>query len=159
MSDKGRACAICEVVIEAPPFCVTCGPLARRRFGRKRGRRRDRVVDVPTGAQWRDALRAAWDRDAKSFRCGISGVRLDPSGLIPALYPTLDHASPGRGAGGWLVVAAAINDMKSDLDLDEAKRAWALLSAVVGGTRSASDELERLLSGLKHFRSRAAPRG
>jgi hypothetical protein len=57
------------------------------------------------------------------------------------------------------VVAAAINDMKSDLDLDEAKRAWALLSAVVGGTRSASDELERLLSGLKHFRSRAAPRG
>ena len=116
------------------------------------------MVDVPTVTEWRTALRAAWDRDGKCFRCAISGVRLDPTGRLPALYPTLDHASPGRRFGGWLVVAAAVNDMKSDLDLNEAKRAWALLSAVAAGTRSAADDLERLLAGLTHFRSRVTPK-
>jgi hypothetical protein len=61
------------------------------------------------------------------------------------------------GAGGWLVVAAAINDMKADLSLDEAREAWRLL-ATGPGDGGAVDALEMLLRRLAHFRPRAAVR-
>jgi hypothetical protein len=154
MSAIEKGCGICEREQAAGGFCLTCAPLARRTFNRRRGRKRDRVVDVPTRAQWHAVLRRAWDGSTGCFRCEISGVRLDVN--VPALYPTLDHSAPGASTDGWLVVCAAVNDMKSDLSLDEARKAWRLLASVADGNRAASEELERHLEVLKHFSPRAA---
>ncbi len=156
MKATEKGCGICERPQDLGVFCATCAPLARRRFGRRRGRNRDRVVDVPTRAQWHAALRRAWDGGAGCFRCEISGVRLDVN--VPALYPTLDHSAPGAAADGWLVVSAAVNDMKSDLSLAEARTAWRLLATATDGNRAAAAELERHLETLQHFRPRAAVR-
>jgi hypothetical protein len=84
----------------------------------------------------------------------ISGVELlvdDPSS---PRYPTLEHSDPGTGESGWLVVAAAINDMKSDFDLDEFKRAVPLLARTLGSgaDTTASSQLQTILDGLKHWR-------
>jgi len=53
-----------------------------------------------------------------------------------------------------MVVAAAINDMKSDLDLTEFRAALPLLTRLVSGTGSNKerDDLEHLLKNLRHWR-------
>ena len=54
----------------------------------------------------------------------------------------------------WMVVAAAINDMKSDLDLTEFRAALPLVSRLVSGTGSENDrdDLEHLLKNLRQWR-------
>jgi hypothetical protein len=84
----------------------------------------------------------------------MTGVGLNPTDSASPLYPTLEHSTPGTGVGGWMVVAAAVNDMKSDLDLNEFRAALPLLTRLVSGTGSNKerDELEHLLKNLRHWR-------
>src|SRR5438105_5604694 len=114
-------------------LCEGCHKVAKRRFNRRRGRKKGRIVQVATKAEWVEALRSAWDEKDNSLRCGISRVRLAPNDPSSPLYPTLDHSHPGTGTGGWMVVAAAINDMKSDLDMEELKRVLPLLGLLLTG--------------------------
>jgi hypothetical protein len=129
-------------------LCERCRPQAGRRFSKTRGKKK-RPVDVPTRAEWIEALKRSWD--GSGFRCGITGVRLEADSASPR-YLTLDHVAPGKRSGGWMVVAALINDMKSDLDLDEFKRVIALLPGAISGDRESVDALQHVLSNLGHWR-------
>ena len=132
-------------------LCDSCHKIAKRRFNPRRGRKKDRIVQVARKAEWVEALRTAWDEKGNCFRCGISGVRLVPNDASSPLYPTLDHSDPGAGTGGWLVVAAAINDMKSDLDMKELKKVLPLLSLIVTG-KGSNDDREKLETVYISFR-------
>jgi hypothetical protein len=156
-------CYICGRADEAnrrrfPPLnhvlCPTCHAVASRRFNTRRGRRKTRLVQVASRREWVEVLKSAWDSEAAAYRCMMTGVRLNPSDPASPLYPTLEHSTPGTGVGGWMVVAAAINDMKSDLDLNEFRAALPLLTCLVSGTGSNKerDDLEHLLKNLRHWR-------
>jgi hypothetical protein len=135
-------------------LCMPCRSLVFRKFNKRRGRQRDRIVEIPSRREWFEVLRTSWDEGARCFRCMISGVPLLPDAPKSPRYPTLEHAAPGKGHGGWLVVAAAINDMKSDFDLDEFKRIVPLVAQVfqAQGDPEASSDLLRILDQLKHWR-------
>lgn len=145
----------CFLLAGGFPLCPSCRLLAGRKFSRRRGRAK-RMVEVPGRAEWVQALKKAWDPASGSFRCQISGVRLDPGNRRSARYPTVEHTTPGGCAGGWLVVAAVVNDMKSDLSLSEFKEAVPLLTTILSkGAGEAQQEvaaLEALLNGLEHFK-------
>ncbi len=140
-------------------LCDDCHKFAKRRFNPRRGRRKDRIVQVATKAEWIEAVRAAWDEKGNCFQCGISGVRLSPNDPSSPLYPTLDHSDPGTGTGGWMIVAAAINDKKSDLDMEELRRVLPLLSRLVAGqgTDDERDNLEGVLKALRHWKRVNSP--
>jgi hypothetical protein len=135
-------------------LCPACHEVASRRFNSRRGRKKARRVQIASRREWVEVLKSAWDSDAGIFRCMMTGVRLNPSDPASPLYPTLEHSTPGTGVGGWMVVAAAINDMKSDLDLTEFRAALPLLTRLVSGTGSSEDRdgLEHLLKNLRHWR-------
>jgi hypothetical protein len=135
-------------------LCDGCVRIARRRFNARRGRGRQRIVPVPSKAQRIEALRSAWDERASCFRCAISGVRLTTTDSSSPLYLTLDHSNPSSAGAGWLVVAAAINDMKSDMDVREFRRLLPLLGRLIagGGKPKDRDRLETLLKTLRHWR-------
>jgi hypothetical protein len=137
-------------------LCGGCLQIVRRRFNARRGRGRKRIVPVPTKQQWIEALRSAWDEHEKCFRCRISGIRLTTTDSSSPLYATLDHSNPSSDRAGWLVVAAAINDIKSDLDVDEFRRILPLLSRLVTGQAKPGDRvgLESTLQTLCHWRRR-----
>jgi hypothetical protein len=61
----------------------------------------------------------------------LSRVPLDLDNSKSPLYPTAEHVTPGKDSAGYMVVASAINDMKSDLDLDEFKKVLPLLGRIV----------------------------
>jgi hypothetical protein len=154
-------CVVCRTPdavrrrLDRTPFwlCTDCHPLAARRFNPWRGRDHKRRVAVPTKDEWIKALANAWDAAVRCFRCQISGVMLKVSDPSSPRYPTLEHSTPSTGHGGWMVVAAAINDIKSDLNFDEFRAAIRLLADIVAGSsRTASADLQQLLDGLKHWR-------
>lgn len=62
------------------------------------------------------ALRDAWD--GQGFRCHYTGIRLAEDNPNNPRYITFDHRTP-RQEDDIVVVAALINDMKSDLSDDE----------------------------------------
>jgi len=128
--------------------------VARRQFNKRRGRKRDRIVDVPSRQEWIDALKAAWDRSSGCFRCMLSRVPLNLKNSKSPFYATVEHVSPSKGSSGYLVVAAAINDMKSDLDFDEFKKVLPLLSRIISGKGTKADRhnLEQVLRNLQHWR-------
>lgn len=136
------------------PLCDRCHRLAGRKFNTRRGRQRDRVVEIPSRAEWMDTLQTAWDSNDGCFRCMVSGVELLVDKPESPRYPTLEHSAPGTGQHGWLVVAAAINDMKSDFAMDEFQAAVPLLAKAIvpGGDRASSAQLQSILDQLKHFR-------
>jgi len=65
------------------------------------------------------ALREAWDGQA--FRCFYTGIRLVEDNHKDPRYLTFDHRIP-RQESDIVVVAAAINDMKSDMSDDEFRK-------------------------------------
>lgn len=140
-------------------LCGNCHKVAKRRFNPRRGRKKDRVVQIATKDEWVKALRASWDEKGNCFRSGISRVRLAPNDPSSPLYPTLDHSNPGTGTGGWLVVAAAINDMKSDLDMEELRSVLPLLSRIVAGIGNDEDQekLETAFKNLHHWKRVSKP--
>jgi hypothetical protein len=135
-------------------LCPSCHAVASRRFNARRGRKRTRLVEVASRQEWVEVLKSAWDSESSAYRCMLTGIRLNPSDPASPLYPTLEHSTPGTGVGGWMVVAAAVNDMKSDLDLTEFRAALPLLTRLIMGTRSNEDRegLERVLRNLRHWR-------
>ena len=58
------------------------------------------------------ALKKAWD--GQCFRCHYTGVRLIDDNPKDPRYLTFDHFTP-REESEIVIVAAAINDMKSDM--------------------------------------------
>lgn len=141
-------------------LCEDCFRIAKRRFNAARGRGRTRIVPIPGRQEWIQALRSAWDEREKCFRCGISGIRLTSTDSSSRLYATLDHSSPSSDGAGWLIVAAAINDIKSDLAIDEFRQVLPLLSRLVTGDAKPEDRdiLESMLKTLRHWR-RVKPAG
>ena len=169
MTTSELRCEICTSTIKSRirrfkclyvVLCESCHRLAGRRFNSRRGRQGDRIVEVPARREWIETLKAAWDRNGSCFRCMISGVQLAIDAPESPRYPTLEHTAPGKGQGGWLIVAAAINDMKSDFGPDEFEAAIPLLARIIvaNGDTKASSELQKILDGLKHWRRvRSAP--
>jgi hypothetical protein len=69
-------------------------------------------------------------------------------------YATAEHVSPGKRSQGFWVVAALINDMKSDLDFDELKQVLPLLTRIVlhQDGKSERQQLEQVMRNLRHWR-------
>lgn len=86
----------------------------------------------------------------------ISRVPLDIADHNSPFYATAEHVSPGKRSHGFLVVAALINDMKSDLDLDEFKKVLPLLTQIVLNQDENSErrQLEQVMQNLRHWRRR-----
>lgn len=104
-------CPICKSPLHHPlaTYCIRC----KRLIGRIDARHKpDKVARVK-------ALMEAWD--GKSFRCYYTGIRLIEDNHSDPRYLTFDHLTP-REESKIVVVAAAINDMKSDLSDGEFRR-------------------------------------
>lgn len=99
-----NSCPICGSLLHHPlaSYCKRCKKLIDRVDIR---RKPDKVARAR-------ALRDAWDGEA--FRCYYSGVRLVEDNSKDPRYLTFDHLTP-RQESEIVVVAAAINDMKSDM--------------------------------------------
>ncbi len=105
---EATRCTICESQVSHPSalYCKRCKRLLDRVDPRKNPIRSARVK----------ALRQAWDGQA--FRCYYTGIKLVEDNHKDPRYLTFDHRIP-RKESDIVVVAAAINDMKSDLADDE----------------------------------------
>lgn len=67
------------------------------------------------------ALKAAWDRKARVFRCHYTGVELDTTDWRDHRYLSLEHQTPGDESD-ITVVSLLINRMKTDLSDAEFRR-------------------------------------
>lgn len=117
-----NACPICGSLLHHPlaSYCKRCKKLLNR-------------VDIrrkPDKAARARALRDAWDGEA--FRCYYTGIRLIEDNPKDPRYLTFDHLTP-RQEGDIVVVAAAINDMKSDMADDEFRAIVLQLANRFGG--------------------------
>ncbi|QDT30032.1 hypothetical protein Enr10x_53910 [Gimesia panareensis] len=141
-------------VATPPCLCARCHAVAKRRFNKFRGRKRDRIVDIPTRQDWIDALADAWDETSGCFRCRISRVPLELTNHKSPFYATAEHVAPGKRSEGFWVVAALINDMKSDLDFDEFKKVLPLLAQIALNTDKKTErrQLEQVMRKLRHWR-------
>jgi hypothetical protein len=90
------------------------------------------------------ALKTAWD--GEYFRCHYAGVRLVEDNSKDPLYLTFDHLTP-REESKIAVVAAAINDMRSDLSDTEFKRIVIQLAS-----RFSGGEFDKTAFNLKHWK-------
>jgi hypothetical protein len=134
-------------------LCKRCYDWAKRSFNSRRGKKRDRIVLIPKRHEWIAALRHSWDARLNVYRCAISGVPLSLTPKQGPCYPTLEHDYQSDGSCRFTVVAAAINDMKSDMTLSEFRTAIKLLSAVLSSPNSkATKRLAKTLQALKHWR-------
>ncbi len=132
-------------------LCAACFKISNRAFPKKRGKRKHRRVEAPSRLEWVEALKRA--KSGGKFHCGISGVALDTISPGSPLYATLDHVNPSRGNGGWMVVAAVINDMKSDLSTEEFRSVVSALATIFSSEDiNARQSLERKLSSLEFWK-------
>lgn len=116
-------CPICGSSLHHPlaTYCRRCKKLLDRVDIR---RKPDKVARAR-------ALQDAWDGEA--FRCYYSGVRLVEDNHGDPRYLTFDHRIP-RQETDIVVVAAVINDMKSDMADDEFRAmVWQLANRFNGG--------------------------
>lgn len=120
-------------------LCASCDGLSRRQFNSRRGKKRSRKIPIPTPWAWLEILRRAWDSDANVFRCGITGVQLDPADVNGPLYPTLDHIVPGTA--NWTVAASVFNDMKNDHTRQEFVRNILVLAQILSEEPARGHEL------------------
>ena len=86
----------------------------------------------------------AWD--GEGFRCYYTGVRLVEDNHSDPCYLTFDHFTP-REESNIVVVAAAINDMKSDLSDGEFRRIILQLASRFNG-----GEFNEEAFNLKHWK-------
>jgi len=77
-----------------------------------------------------DALEEAWD--GKGFRCYFSNILLNEDNPKDPRYLTFDHLIP-RQEDQIVLIAAVINDMKSDMDEREFKDMVVQLSSRFSG--------------------------
>ena len=135
MSESG-ICAVCGSPLHHPlaSYCRRCKKLLDR-------------VDIrskPDKIARARALQKSWD--GEGFRCYYSGIRLIEDNHKDPRYLTFDHLTPRR-EGNIVVVAAAINDMKSDMADDEF-RAMVLQLA----SRFEGGEFDESVFDLKHWK-------
>jgi len=137
--------------------CKACGePANPRARGCKRCSRLLNRID-PRGRPDKDArvraLVAAWDREGRVFRCCYSGVPLltDVEDRSSPRYFSWDHTNPGE-EGEVVVCALVVNDMKSDMTIEEFNRLIRVLSRrLEGGPGAEPDDfvLQRFHRGDK----------
>lgn len=115
-------------------LCKRCKKLVERVDSRRKADGRARVR----------ALTEAWD--GEHFRCYYSGVCLLTDDHRSPKYITFDHRVP-RQESDIVVCAAALNDMKSDLDEQEFR------TVVVGlATRFQGGTFDEAALDLKHWK-------
>jgi hypothetical protein len=90
------------------------------------------------------ALQKAWD--GEGFRCHYTGIRLIEDNPKDPRYLTFDHLIP-REEQEIVVVAGAINDMKSDLADDEFRAMVVQLA-----NRFKGEEFDENVFDLKHWK-------
>ena len=130
-----KVCEICGCIIHPQAYCCKrCKKLIDR-------------VDIrrkPDKVARKQALKQAWD--GEGFRCYYSGVRLIEDNSKDPRYLTFDHRTP-RQESNIVVVAAVLNDMKSDMTEDEFKAMVSqLASRFKGGT------FDESVFNLKHWK-------
>ena len=117
MTEKTEGCGICGLSKHPlAKYCKRCKKIIDRIDMRSKHDKYARIK----------ALKESWDGEC--FRCHYSGVRLEEKDQHSPLYRTLDHRTP-RKEGDIVIVAAVINDMKSDLSDYEFKNVINQLSA------------------------------
>jgi len=141
--------------------CPCCGePANPRARGCRRCARLINRVD-PRGRPDKDArvkaLIAAWDSAEGFYRCHYSGVPLltDVEERGSPRYLSWDHTRPGV-EGEVVVAAQVVNDMKSDMTVEEFNRlVQSLARRIEGGPDAKPKDFD-----LKHFHrgERARPR-
>jgi hypothetical protein len=90
------------------------------------------------------ALKRAWD--GQCFRCHYTGVKLIDDNLKEPRYLPFDHFIP-REEHKIVIVAAAINDMKSDMSDQEFRQMVIQLANRFGG-----GEFDEKAFNLKHWK-------
>lgn len=104
-------CPICKSILHHPlaTYCKRCKKLIHR-------------VDIraqPDKAARIEALKKAWDGEC--FRCYFTGIKLNEDDWKDPRYITFDHLTP-RKEDKIVIIAAAINDMKSDMSDSEFRK-------------------------------------
>ena len=104
-------CPICNEPLHYPTatYCKRCKKYIDRVDPRKNPNKGARVK----------ALKEAWD--GKCFRCHYTGVELVEDNPSDPRYLTFDHFIP-RQEDHIVIVAAAINDMKTDMSDNEFRK-------------------------------------
>ena len=113
---QAYACPRCKKILDRPEF---------RRDSEGRLRRFDREARIR-------ALKAAWNPEARVFRCHYTGVELDTTDWHDHRYLSLEHQTPGDESN-ITVVSALINRMKTDLSDAEFRRLVSALAASFAG--------------------------
>lgn len=134
--DKLDRCSICGSTLHHPlaSYCKRCRKLIDRVDIRRKPDKQARVR----------ALQKAWNGEA--FRCYYTGIKLAEDNPKDPRYLTFDHLTP-REESEVVVVAAAINDMKSDMSDDEFT---AMILALA--KRFAGGEFDESVFNLKYWR-------
>lgn len=115
-------CAVCGDSLHHPlaTYCKRCKKLIDRVDIRRKPDKKARVR----------ALKKAWDGEC--FRCYYTGVKLVEDNWRNPRYLTFDHLTP-RKEDDIVIVAAAINDMKSDMSDKEFRHMVLQLSNKLNG--------------------------
>ncbi|MGD0354514.1 MAG: hypothetical protein ABSB31_03590 [Dehalococcoidia bacterium] len=136
MDGQNIGCPICGADLHHPLaiYCKRCKKLIDRVDIRSKPNKLARVR----------ALHSAWD--GQGFRCHYTGVRLVEDNHNDPRYITFDHVVP-RQEDEIVVVAAVINDMKSDLSDQEFRAIVAQLAGHFDGLG-----FDESLLKLKHWK-------
>jgi len=121
---KATECMVCGCELKNPRalYCARCRKIVNRIDTRRKHNRQARIR----------ALQQSWD--GKSFRCFYTGVKLTEDNPKDPRYLTFDHRIP-RQEDDIVIVAASINDMKSDMSDGEFYRmVLQLANKLSGGT-------------------------
>lgn len=121
---KAMKCIVCGYELNNPQalYCARCRKIVSRINPRRKHNRQARIR----------ALQQSWD--GESFRCFYTGVRLVEDNSRDPRYLTFDHRTP-RQEDDIVIVASAINDMKSDMsDREFRKVVLQLANKLNGGT-------------------------
>jgi hypothetical protein len=123
VTGKFGICAVCGGSLHHPlaTYCKRCKKMIDRVDMRGKPNKKARVK----------ALKKAWDGEC--FRCYYTGVKLVEDNWRNPRYITFDHLTP-RKEDDIVIVAAAINDMKSDMsDREFRKMVLQLANKLNGG--------------------------
>ena len=101
---KATKCIVCRCELNNPQalYCTRCKRIVGRVDTRRKHNRQARIR----------ALRRSWD--GESFRWFYTGIKLVEDNHKDPRYLTFDHRIP-RQEDDIVIVASAINDMKTDM--------------------------------------------
>ena len=132
-------CIICDDVLRnsLATYCRRCGNIMGRVETREKAELAARVT----------ALRKAWDKEDKCFRCYYSGIRLNDDNVRDPRYITFDLTALRKGAV-LVVTAALIDEMKADLTEDEFKT----IISQLGQHFTANSPVDETIFQLEHYK-------